>query len=396
MQDATDGQTEPARSLKARGSEARGSKARGPLVERHSDSMGLSQGALPPTPAGTAAPLVTAFRYGPDHVEECAGLSPAAARALANRPGVTWINVDSVADTDMIAAYGEAFGLHPLTVEDIARTNQRPKLDLYPDRVVVVVRSVRATDATPEEAYCAAGTPGHITEQISFVLGPGFVLSFQEDEGDVFDVVRARIRTGAGRVRRLGADYLLAALLDLVVDHTFVTLERMGDATETLEALALDSPAPSVQAAISRLRREVAVLRRAVWPLRDVLAALTRDETPLIAADTRPFLRDAQDHLIQAVEVLESLREILASLHDLYLSAVGTRQNEVMKVLTIISTIFLPLTFIAGVYGMNFDPDASPLNMPELRWVYGYPFSLALMLAVAVGMIAYFRRKGWF
>ena len=374
-------------------------RTRGPLVERHSDAMGLPQGTLPLTAAGVAPPLVTAFRYGPDHVEEARGLSPAEARALADRPGVTWINVDGVADTGLIAAYGEAFGLHPLAVEDIARTNQRPKLEVFPDRVVVVTRSVRATDATPEQAYCTAdadGGPGHIIEQISFVLGPGFVLAFQEDEGDVFDVVRERIRTGAGRIRGLGADYLLAALLDLVVDHTFVTLERMGDATETLEMLALDDPEPSVQAAISGLRREVAVLRRAVWPLRDVLSGLTRDDTPLVAPETVPFLRDAQDHLVQAVEVLESLREILASLADLYLSAVGLRQNEVMKVLTVISTVFLPLTFIAGVYGMNFNPDASPFNMPELRWVYGYPFALALMLVVAVGLMLFFRRRGWF
>ena len=374
------------------------SSPRQPIVERRSHTVGLPPGSLPAAAAGAAPPRVTAFQYGPDLFEEVEGLSAAEARAFSDRPGIAWINVDGVGDTATVAAFGEAFGLHPLAVEDIARTTQRPKMEVYDDLVFVVVRSVRATDATPEAAYCAVGNavPGHTIEQISFVLGPDFVLSFQEDEGDVFDALRARIRTGAGRVRGLGADYLLSSLLDLVVDHTFATLERMGDATETLETLALDDPAPSVQAAISGLRREIAVLRRAVWPLRDVLAGLGRDDTPLITAGTQPYLRDVYEHLVQAVEVLESLREILASIADLYLSAVAMRQNQVMKLLTVISTVFLPLTFVAGVYGMNFDPDASPLNMPELRWFYGYPFSLGLMLAIAGGMYVFFRRKGWF
>jgi magnesium transporter len=373
-------------------------RGRGPLVERRSDTIGLSQGALPDMPAGTRPARVTAFHYTPDLVEEHDGLSAADALALSGRPGVTWINIDGVDDTKTVAAFGEAFGLHPLAVEDIARTNQRPALTVYPDRVVVVVRAVEALSVPADLAYCSASTdvPGHVIEQISFVLAPGIVLSFQEDEGDVFDPVRHRIRTGGGRVRRLGADYLLAALIDIIVDQSFVTLERIGDAAETLETLALEDPAPAVQASLSRLRREVSLLRRALWPLRDVISGLARDDTPFVMPETVPFLHDAQDHLVQAVDILESLREILASVSDLYLSVVGTRQNEVMKVLTVISTVFLPLTFVAGVYGMNFDPDASPLNMPELRWFYGYPFSLGLMLAIAAGLMVFFRKKGWF
>ena len=335
-----------------------------------------------------------AFQYGPDFLEEAEGLSAAEARAFADRPGVAWINVDGLADTAAIAAFGDAFRLHPLLVEDVVRTTQRPKLEVYDGYLFVVVRTVRATATTPEDAYCRlpAEAEGHIIEQVSFVLGPDFVLSFQEDEtdeADVFDALRARIRIGAGRVRSAGADYLLSALLDLVVDHTFVTLERMGDATETLEALALDRPEPSVQATISALRREVAVLRRAVWPLRDVLAGLGRDDTPLVEANTQPYLRDVSDHLVQAVEVLESLREVLASVADLYLSAVGTRQNEVMKVLTVISTVFLPLTFIAGVYGMNFE------RMPELAWTYGYAWAWFLMIGTAGTLYWFFKRSGW-
>jgi magnesium transporter len=373
-------------------------RGRGPLVERRSDSVGLSQGALPPVSDGTRPARVTAFHYSPDHVEEHDGLSAAEALALSERPGVTWVNIDGVDDTATVAAFGEAFGLHPLAVEDIARTNQRPALTVYPDRVIVVLRAVEALPVPADIAYCSAATdvPGHVIEQISFVLAPGIVLSFQEDEGDVFDAVRDRIRSGGGRVRGLGADYLLAALIDIIVDKSFVTLERLGDAAEMLETLTLDDPAPPVQASISRLRREVSLLRRALWPLRDVISGLSRGDTPFVTPETIPFLRDAQDHLMQSVEVLESLREILASLSDLYLSVIGTRQNEVMKVLTVISTVFLPLTFVAGVYGMNFDPDTSPLNMPELRWYYGYPFSLGLMLAIAVGLMVFFRKKGWF
>ncbi len=371
--------------------DARPMRGRGPLVERRSDSVGLSQGALPPMQAGTLPARVTAFHYTPDAVEESEGLTAAEARALADRPGVTWINIDGVDDVDTVAAFGEAFGLHPLAVEDIARAGQRPTLSVYPERVVVVLRSIEALDVPPDLAYCDAGnmTPGHLIEQISFVLAPGVVLSFQEDEGDVFGPVRHRIRAGGGRIRKMGADYLLAALIDVVVDQSFVTLERIGDATETLEALALDDPEPRVQAAISRLRREVSLLRRALWPLREVLSGLARDDTPVITPEVVPFLHDAQDHLVQAVEVLESLREILASLADLYLSALGTRQNEVMKALTVVGSIFLPLTFMTGLYGMNFD------NMPELHWRYGYFILLGLMAAISAGTLSYFRHRGW-
>ena len=362
-----------------------------PLVERRSHTVGLSPGQLLPPPPDAQPPRVTAFRYTSDAVEEAEGLTPAEARALADAPGVTWINVDGVRDTAAVAAFGEAFGLHPLVVEDIVRTSGRPHMEVYPDLVFVVVRSVQETSASPEAAYCEPGANvhGHTIEQISFALGPGFVLSFQEDVGDVFDAVRNRIRAGGGRVRGLGADYLLSALLDLVVDHTFVTLERMGDAAETLEARALDDPEPSVQAAISGLRREVAVLRRAMWPLREVLSGLGRDDTPLVLPETRPFLRDAYEHLVQAVEVLESLRDVLASVADLYLSSVGTRQNEVMKALTVVGAIFLPLTFLTGLYGMNFD------NIPELHAHNGYFWLLGAMALVTAGTLGYFRHRDW-
>ena len=328
------------------------------LVERRSHTVGRAPGVLA-APAAEAPPArATAFHYGEGAVEERDGLGAAEARQLADRPGVTWVNVDGVADTAAVAAFGEAFGLHPLLVEDLVNATQRPKLEVYagPDgepHVFVVARMVRATDADPERAYCDGdpATVGHAIEQVGLVLGPGYVLSFQEETGDVFDAVRDRVRRGVGRVRSAGPDYLLYALLDLVVDHVFVTLERIGDAAEALEHRALADPAPAVQAAISALRREVVVLRRAVWPLREVLAGLQREDAPYVEDRTRPYLRDAYDHLVQAVEIIESLREVLASVNDLYLSSLGMRQNEVMKALTVVGAVFLPLGFLTGSTG---------------------------------------------
>ncbi|MDT0630667.1 magnesium/cobalt transporter CorA [Rubrivirga litoralis] len=361
------------------------------LVERRSHALGRAPGLLVVPEAPVRPARVTAFHYTEGGVEEHDGLSAEAARALADRPGVTWVDVVGVADVATVDAVGRAFGLHPLVVEDLVHTTQRPKIETYDETLFVVARMVQATDADPEAAYATAGedAPGHLIEQVSLVLGPGWVLSFQEAEGDVFDAVRDRLRRGVGRIRASGADYLLYALLDLVVDHVFVTLERMGDATERLEAQALDDPDPAVQAAISALRREVVVLRRSVWPLREVLARLQDEDVLFVEDRTRPYLRDAADHLVQAIEIIESLREVLASTNDLYLSALGTRQNEVMKVLTVVGTIFLPLGFLTGLYGMNFD------DIPELHWRYGYFALLGVMALVTVGALAYFRKNDW-
>lgn len=361
------------------------------LVERRSHTAGTAPGVLPVQSAPVAPARVTAFRYDAGQVEEYDAPTAAEARALADAPGVLWVNVDGVQDMATVAAFGEAFGLHPLVTEDLVHTTQRPKLEVYGDQVFVVARMVRATDLDATVAYCDNDpeTAGHTIEQVGLVLGDGWVLSFQEEAGDVFDPLRQRLREGVGRVRQAGADYLLYALLDLIVDHTFVTLERVGDAAETLEARALDDPDPGVQAAISGLRREVVLLRRAIWPLREVLAALQREDAPYVEDRTRPYLRDAYDHLVQAVEILESLREVLASVNDLYLSSLGMRQNEVMKVLTVVGTIFLPLGFLTGLYGMNFD------LIPELHLRYGYFILLGVMALITVGALAYFRKKGW-
>ncbi|MFW6189101.1 MAG: magnesium/cobalt transporter CorA [Planctomycetota bacterium] len=292
---------------------------------------------------------------------------------------VTWINVDGLHDVELIEKLGEAFGLHPLVREDIVNTGQRPKLEEYENCLYVTVRMFTRWD----------GEFGLEGEQVSLVLGPGFVISFQERAGDVFDPVRERIRTGRGRVRQGGADYLFYALLDAVVDGYFVTCEQLGEHLEAMEEELLSDPRPQSAARIHRLKRQVIFLRKSIWPLREVLGGLTRGEAAMIEEETELFLRDAYDHAIQVMDTIESSRDILSGLLDIYLSSISNRMNEVMKVLTIIATIFIPVTFIAGVYGMNFD------HMPELHWRWSYPVVLLIMAAMAAGMLVYFRRKDW-
>lgn len=298
-----------------------------------------------------------------------------ALRRLASGEGTTWINVDSVRDAKAIRALGEAFGLHPLVQEDLGHTNQRPKLEVYGEQAFVVTRMV-----LPE-----TGT----VEQVAFVLGPGYLLSFQEAAGDVFDPVRQRIETEGSRLRGEGEDYLLYALLDLIVDAAFATVEKLGDATEALEEAVLGTPGPTVRGAIAGLRREILVVRRAVWPLREVVASLARAESDLVTDKTRLFLRDVQDHVVQAADALESLRDVLAGVSDLYLSAVSARQNEVMKALTVIGAVFLPITFLTGLYGMNFE------DMPELAMPHAYPIFLVVLAVISLGTLLVFRTKHW-
>lgn len=365
------------------------------VVEARSHTLGQVPGGLPPPTAGAESARISALHYDADQAESHPDLTPAEARALVDRPGVTWVEVDGLHDTATVGALGQAFGLHPLVVEDLASPIQRPKLEIYDGddsaQVIVVARPVLPTALDPGLAYGDGdpSTQGHVIEQLGLVLGPGWVLSVGSGCTDLLAPIRDRIERGGGHVRQRGADYLLYALLDVVVDTVFSTLERIGDATETLEEQALEDPSPAVQRSITDLRREIVVLRRAVWPLREVLAALQREDVPYVQPSTHPYLRDAYDHLVQAVEILEALREVLGSLFDLYLSALSTRQNEVMRVLTVVGTIFLPLGFLTGLYGMNFDV------MPELHWRGGYFVLLSVMAALATGTLAYFRRKGW-
>jgi magnesium transporter len=302
-----------------------------------------------------------------------------------DQASVAWINVDGLHQVEVLGDLGERVGLHPLVVEDILNTAQRPKLEDYGEYLFVVLKSLYHS-AAPRGAV-GHGDPE--IEQISLVLGPTYVLSFQEREGDEFEPVRDRIRTDKGRVRKAGADYLAYTLIDLIVDQYFAVLERFGDQIEALEEELIAAPTPETAHAIHHLKREMALLRKSTWPLRELLGALERSESPLIDESTKLYLRDVYDHTIQVIDTVETFRDVLSGMLDIYLSSVSNRMNEVMKVLTVISTVFIPLTFIAGVYGMNFR------HMPELGWPWAYPAVWLVMLVIAVLMVLYFVRKKW-
>jgi magnesium transporter len=318
--------------------------------------------------------------YTVSDLRELESLTLEEALSFRASKAVTWLNVTGLSDTSIVGTLCSHFGVHTLVQEDVLHTAQRPKVDIYEDHVFMVVKMIRYDEESRELDI----------EQVSLVLGDGFVITFQEKEGDVFDSVRQRIRTGKGVVRTLGADYLAYALMDAVVDNYFIALEEMGEDIEEIETAVLDRPEIDVVASIHRLKRELILLRRAVWPLREGFGTLMRDATPLVKPATVPFLRDLHDHAFRVMDTVETFRELVSGLLDVYLSSVSNRMNQVMKVLTIIATIFIPLTFIAGIYGMNFR------HMPELAFPWAYPAVLALCLLIALGMIIGFRRKGWF
>ncbi|MBM3298202.1 MAG: magnesium/cobalt transporter CorA, partial [Candidatus Aminicenantes bacterium] len=292
---------------------------------------------------------------------------------------VTWMNVDGIHDAALIQELGSCYGIHPLTLEDIMTTSQRPKLEDYGDYLFLVVKMLHPRRDGGEERF----------EQVSLIIGPNHLLSFLEDVGDVFDQVRERIRNGKGRIRNLGSDYLAYALLDAIVDGYFLELEKIGDEIEALEGEILKEPKTAVVQRIHHLKREMIFLRKSVWPLREAIARLERRESPLVKDSTTVFLKDVYDHTIQVIDTVETFRDMLTGMLDTYLTSVSNRMNEVMKVLTLIATIFMPLTFIAGVYGMNFK------HMPELGWKWGYWGALGLMGLVAGVMFVMFKRKKW-
>jgi len=295
-------------------------------------------------------------------------------------PGVTWINVDGLHQVDLLAQIGEILGLHPLVVEDIANTDHRPKAEEYGEYSFLVFKSLYHVDEESDQVQ---------VEQISLVLGPGYVITFQEQPGDEFDPVRDRILADRGRIRQAGADYLAYVLVYLVVDQYFAVLEWIGDQIESLEEELIGRPSTETLQAIYRLKRTIASVRKAIWPLREAIGQLQRDGSALIAESTRLYLRDVYDHTVQVIDTTETFRDTISGMLDIYLSSVSNRMNEVMKVLTVIATVFIPLTFIAGVYGMNFE------HMPELAWRWAYPAVWAIMILIGGAMIVYFWRKGW-
>ncbi len=296
----------------------------------------------------------------------------------------TWINVDGLHDTELIERLGAHFGIHSLVLEDIVNTGQRPKFEDFDDYIFIVLKML----------YMREDGSTVKSEQVSIILGKNYVISFQEATGDIFDQVRGRIESGKGRIRKSGADYLAYALMDAVVDNYFIILENLGESIEGMEDGLVADPAPDILQRIHSMKREMIFLRKSVWPLREVVSGIERSESVLVSKKTRPFIRDLYDHTIQVIDTVETFRDMASGLLDLYLSSVSNRMNQVMKVLTIIATIFIPLSFFAGLYGMNFNTDY-PLNMPELNWEYGYPAILLFMTGVALLMLFYFRKKRW-
>ena len=296
-----------------------------------------------------------------------------------DKPTVTWINIDGIHQVDIIEKIGNHFNIHPLVLEDIVNTGQRPKMEDFVNYIFVILKMLYYDEKINETK----------AEQISLILGSNFVISFQENEGDVFDPIRERIRSDRGRIRKMGADYLAYALIDTIVDNYFIVLEKLGEKIEDIEDELVTNPTLETLQTIHSLKREMIFLRKSVWPLREVVSRLERWESPLIDKSLNIYLRDVYDHTIQVIDSIETFRDMLSGLLDIYLSSVSNRMNEIMKVLTIIATIAIPLTVITGIYGMNFQ------FMPELQWQWSYHLVLLAMLTLAILMMIYFRRKKW-
>ena len=292
---------------------------------------------------------------------------------------VTWLNINGLHDTELIDKLGKHYDIHPLIIEDVLNTHQRPKIEILENYIFIVLKMLFYDEKKSKIEH----------EQISIILGATYVISLQEREGDVFDPLRERIRKANGRIRTMGTDYLAYALIDTIIDNYFLVLEKLGDNIEIYEKELMSEPKSDILREVYQLKKEILFLRKSLWPLREVVSELERSESPIIKKKTKVFLRDIYDHTIQVIDTIETYRDMVSGLLDLYLSSVSNRTNQVMKVLTIIATIFIPLTFIAGVYGMNFE------FMPELKWAWAYFAVLVLMFAVAIGMLFYFRKNKW-
>ena len=324
-------------------------------------------------------PKITVFDYGPegvsertlDHVDQC--------MEYRDTPRVTWINIDGLSAVETVESIGSHFGIHALVLEDILHTSQRPKLEDYGAYIFIVAKML-GLEADGDTVTA---------EQVSFLVGKNFLITFQEYAGDVFESIRSRLRHGKGQLRKMGADYLAYALIDAMVDNYFVILEWLGEEAESLENELVSNADASLHHRIHAMKRRLISLRRSIWPLREVVNTMERSESALIAKRTRLYIRDLYDHTIQVIDTVESLRDIAGGMLDTYLSVISNRMNSVMKVLTIIATIFIPLTFIAGVYGMNFE------HMPELACPWAYPAVLLCMLLVSLGMLVFFKRRKW-
>jgi len=346
---------------------------------KYKKHVGQIPGALVYTGDKTSKLFIESFDYNTDYIEEkeIKNIEDVAHYKLTD--SVSWININGLNNTKEIEKIGDHYGLHPLILEDIVNTSQRPKIDEYESYLFIVVKMLYYDK---DDLI--------VSEQVSFVLGSNYVLSFQEADGDVFDSVRDRIRAKKGRIRNLGPDYLLYALIDSVVDHYYEIIETMGNKIEELEDhLFSGNPKEEITAEIQSLKREVLRVRKAIFPLRETINRIEKFEHKLIHKKTIHFFRDIYDHIVQVSENIDIYREMIWGLMDMYMTTISNKMNEVMKVLTIIATIFIPLTFIAGIYGMNFN------NMPELQYKYSYFILWGIMLILFIGMLFYFKRKKW-
>lgn len=325
-------------------------------------------------------PVISLVDYGPEHFDTRTDITIDEATACKETTTVSWINLSGIHDISLIEQFGHKFGIHSLALEDILNTHHRPKVEEMDGYALIILKML----------FFDEDSQTIDTEQISLILGHNYVITFQEREGDVFDAVRGRLQRSSGRIRQRGTDYLAYALIDSIVDSYFHILEKVGDQLAGLEEELVQNPSQSSLARVHHYKRELLKMRKSIWPLRDVINELYKEEPAYIMEDTRVFLRDLYDHTIQIVDTIEIFRDTVSGLQDLYMSAVGNRMNEIMKVLTIMASIFIPLTFIAGIYGMNFE------YIPELKWHYGYFMAWAVMLCCVVGMVLYFRSKKWF
>jgi magnesium transporter len=355
-------------------------RRRKPYFQRHA-KLGAPPGAFTLDPQAQR-PAVRAIAYGPEDFEELEIDDFAVLGGLMKKFAVTWVNVEGVRHEDTVRQLGRVFHLHPLALEDVVNVHQRPKVEQYGGQTYIVVRMPHANE--------------HLeTEQVSMFVGQNFVLTFLEDPGDAFEPVRVNLRGAAGSIRSSGPGRLAYALLDAVVDAYFPLIESFGERLDALEDAVIERPNRQSIADVHDAKHDLRTLRRAIWPLREAINSLCRDSSHLFDDETRIHLRDCYDHVAQILDIVETYRELGSDLTDLYLSSLSTRMNEVMKVLTVIATLFMPLGFITGLYGMNFNTNVSPWNMPELNWRWGYPYALSLMVITTIGMLFFFRRRGW-
>jgi magnesium transporter len=350
------------------------------FIKKRTKKVGLPPGSLVYIgDRKTDKVKITIFNYDEKQLQEREVDTIAECVVYKDTPTVTWIDVEGVHDLDFLENLGECFGLHSLVLEDVLNTDQRPKIEDYDDYLYIVLKMISYDDKNDEIK----------AEQVSIIVGLNFVISFQEGEKDVFDQVRDRIRNNRGIIRRSGNDYLGYSLMDAIVDNYFTIVEKLGEKIETAEEDLIANPSSQTLQSIYDLKKNLMFLRKSVWPLREVVSYLEKAESEIIKKTTSIYFRDVYDHTIQVADTIETLRDMLSSMLDIYLSSISNRLNSVMKVLTIIATIFIPLTFIVGIYGMNFQ------YMPELEWHWGYFMVWFIIIAVVVGMLVYFKKKKW-